>query len=128
MLPSPNVSTLHAMTPLQNCVRDAAQYWERRRLAYNGVLATIVLLALAWKWPYSKSWFGPPVSSTLVEAAIIANILYCAAYFAEVGIRFTPFVDRWHRWRSAAFIVGLLMASGLALMIVGVIAIGPMSN
>jgi hypothetical protein len=116
------------MTPLRTAARDALQYWERRRFIYNGVLAAIVLSAFALGWPHSKTWFGPPASSAFIEAAIVANILYCAAYFAEFTIQFTPLGANLSRCRKAVFIVGVLLASMLALTIVVIISFGPMSN
>jgi hypothetical protein len=92
------------------------------------VLAAIVLSALALQWPQSKTWFGSPASSTFIEAAIVANVLYCAAYVAEFAIQLSPLNASLPTCRKAVFIAGVLLASVLALMSVAVISIGPMSN
>ena len=108
--------------------QSAVCFWERGRLLYNAVLASIVLVGFVLAWPRSAEWFRPPALSTLVQSALLANLAYCAAYFVELLVHFSRYHDKWRRWRWVLFIAGVLFASGLAVVTVGVIWLGPMSN
>jgi len=114
--------------PQRAIIRETVQFWERRRLLYNAVLASIVLLGFALAWPRSAEWVHRNALPTFVESALLANLAYCAAYVVEWLFHFTRYRDTWKRWRTALFVVGVLLASGLAVIIVGIIWVGPMSN
>lgn len=107
---------------------DPVGFWERHRLIYNAVLAFIVLLGFALAWPRSAKWLHRPALPTFVEWALLANLAYCSAYLMELLFHFSSNRDRWQHWRKALFVAGVLLASGLAVICVGVIWIGPMSN
>lgn len=40
---------------VRDAVSEAIRYWEPRRLAYNAVLALVVLTYFAINWPYSQT-------------------------------------------------------------------------
>ena len=116
------------MVFLTPTTRDAIQYWERRRIAYNAVLACIVITGFVLAWPSSLSWFSRPALPALLQSAVAANILYCAAYVAEWLFQLSPYRDSWPRRRIVLFAAGVVFASFLAAAIVFVIALGPLDN
>ena len=90
---------------------DAVVFWETGRLAYNGLLADIVMAfaigADAWA-PISRQ-FG-----VIVIFGAVANVLYCAAYPVDLIAQATPARHAWRRWRWIAWALGALVAAFLA--------------
>jgi hypothetical protein len=75
-----------------------------------------VVVVLAWigiTWPalLETSILIIPWLFTL---AIIANVLYCAAYIADVPLQYSSFATLWRRWRWVLWAIGMLLASNLA--------------
>jgi hypothetical protein len=116
------------MPALRAITRETILFWEYRRVIYKAVLTSIVLIGFVFAWPRSAEWFHRPALPTFVESALLANLAYCAAYVVELMCYFTRYRDRWQRWRTALFVAGVLLASVLAIITVGVIWLGPMSN
>ncbi len=112
----------------RSCSREVIQYWERRRLIYNAVLALIVVAGFALAWPRSVSWFSAPALPALVQAAVLANAVYCAAYLVEWLFHLTRYRESWRRRRIILFVAGVGLAAFLAAAIVFVIALGPLDN
>src|SRR6266540_6973833 len=54
------------MFSLSPTARDAIQYWERRRIIYNAVLACIVVAGFVVAWPASLTWFSRPALPALL--------------------------------------------------------------
>ena len=108
--------------------REAVQYWERRRIIYNAVLACIVVAGFVLAWPTSVSWFGPPALPVFLQAAVLANVVYCVAYLVEWLFQLSPYRESWRRRRVVLFAAGVGLASFLAAAIVFVIALGPLDN
>ena len=73
---------------LQEIVRDALRYWERRRVFYNLVLAVVVLLWLVSTWPHFRGAFTLQSLCFLFVFAMLANVCYCAAYVADVPMQY----------------------------------------
>ena len=113
--------------PQRAITGETVHFWERRRLLYNAVLASIVLLGFLLAWPRSAE-FRRPALPAFVESALLANVAYCAAYVVELLFYFSRYRDSWQRWRTALFVAGVFLASALAVITVGVIWLGPMSN
>jgi hypothetical protein len=116
------------MARLTHKAREAILYWERRRIVYNAVLACIVAAGFALAWPTSLSWFSPPALPALIQAAILANVVYCAAYLAEWLFHLSPYGEAWRRRRIVLFAAGVGLASFLATAVVFVLALGPLDN
>ena len=116
------------MATLTATTREVIQYWERRRLIYNAVLSLIVVAGFALAWPRSLSWFSAPALPTLVQAAVLANVVYCAAYVVEWLLHLTPYREAWRRRRFLLFIAGVGLASFLTSAVVFVIVLGPLDN
>jgi hypothetical protein len=98
---------------LRDYATDAIRYWEPRRLAYNAVLAAIVLIYFRLGYPASKTALSLNTVSFLFLMAVLANVAYCAAYIVDIFAQATAFQEGWRRYRWILFTVGLLFAAVL---------------
>ena len=96
---------------LRDYVTEAIQFWERARLIYNFVLATIVIIYFAANYPSSKLALSIDFLLTLFALAIIANVAYCAAYLADIFVQASGFRELWRRYRWLLFIIGTCFAA-----------------
>lgn len=92
-------------------LRDAARYWEPRRLAYNIVLTFVALLWLLVTWPH----FRPVLHNahylgSLLVLALIANACYSAAYVVEFAGQSWSRQETWHAVRRILWLTGTLLA------------------
>lgn len=85
-------------------------YWERRRIIYNFLLMAVVLIWIVGTWPHFRSAFTWSSLGALLGLAALANLCYCAAYFADVPMQYSPFRALWRRWRWGLWVVGTLFA------------------
>lgn len=96
----------------RDAITDALGYWERRRPAYNLLLAAVVV-AVYWLAPTR----GAPRIDMLLQLfvlAVIANVLYCAAYVVDVAVQCSGFRAPWLRRRWLLFALGSVFAATLA--------------
>lgn len=70
---------------------DSLRYWERRRIAYNLILAAICVAWILLSWPHSRPRFTWPDFVALLILAMLANLCYCAAYLADIPCNFLLF-------------------------------------
>lgn len=89
---------------------DALEYWERRRIIYNLLLAAVVVTWIAATWPHFRPAFTWSSLLALIVLALIANLCYCAAYIADLPLQYSTFRAFWHRWRWSLFLLGTLFA------------------
>ena len=92
------------------------RFWERGRLIYNAAQLALTAIMVPIKWPESQWLFTADRLGGYLGAAIIANILYCAAYLVELMLQ-------WRALRPyAAWVrqVVLLLGTLLALILAGV--------
>lgn len=98
-------------------VVDSARYWERMRIAYNLVLATLSLVC-----------WGPEIFSgraidlisgvvVLLVFAVVANLCYCSAYPIDLLFQLTPARSYRKYCRWVLFTCGMLLASVSALWV-----------
>ena len=99
---------------LRSILTDAIRYWERGRIAYNLVLAGIVLGWFALTWPHFRPAFNLQLIGFLFVFALLANVCYCAAYIGDIPLQHSSFQRQWRRWRWGLWLVGTLFASLLA--------------
>jgi len=96
--------------PATSAPREAARFWERGRLVYNAILATVVLLWLVLTWPH----FRPALTLGSFEAfavlGLLANLCYSAAYLAEFFIQLPAPGPSRRRARIALLVLGILFA------------------
>jgi len=91
-------------------LRDAARFWEPRRLLYNLLLLTVVLLWVTNTWPHFRPAITLQSLGIMTMLALLANLCYCAAYLAEILIQNAPSSVAWNRQRWAVWVVGTLLA------------------
>jgi len=93
---------------------DAIRFWEPRRLAYNLVLTTVVVVWFATTWPHFR--VAITLSSLLLFSvlALLANACYCAAYFVDIPLQRSSLSLAWRRRRWGLWLVGTLFAVVLA--------------
>jgi hypothetical protein len=96
---------------IRESVTAAIRFWEPRRLIYNGVLASIVLIYFGLNYPASKAVVSIDSISILFLLAVFANIAYCAAYLVDIFVRSSSYLEQWRKYRWLVFVIGLLFAT-----------------
>ena len=114
---------MHAHTIL-DITTDALRYWERRRLIYNAVLATIVIGYFAAGLPRTAAAVTLDRLLGLFALAVLANVAYCAAYIPDVFAQLSSFGTQWRRYRPVLFVIG----SGLGAVIARAIVTGELAG
>jgi hypothetical protein len=89
---------------------DSARFWETRRIFYNLALAVVVLLWITLSWPHFRPAFTLISLLQLAVLALIANALYCAAYFIDLPMQLLAFSPSWKRRRWMLWLLGTLFA------------------
>jgi hypothetical protein len=92
---------------------DALRYWELRRVAYNALLALIVLAHFAASWPASRSSVALNGLLGLFLLAVLANVAYSVVYVVDVFIQLSGFRASRRRWRLILLVVGFAFAGVL---------------
>ena len=92
---------------------DAIRYWEPRRLIYNAVLAVVVIVNFCLQLPDSRKTLQPITFLVIFVFAMIANLVYCAAYIVDVFAQFSDFRDFWRRFRWVLLTVGIIFGGVL---------------
>jgi hypothetical protein len=77
---SPHPTPPSSTTPLAACFRQAARFWEPRRLLYNLVLTLVVAAWILVSWPHFRPAMTLGSLLLLAVLAALANLCYCAAY------------------------------------------------
>jgi len=103
---------------LAELAADAVRYWELRRLFYNMVLATVVLIHLVSAWPGSMPLLTRDRVLVTFMLAVAANILYCAAYPVDLFVQFAGLRATWSRLRWILWTVGTVFAATITHFIV----------
>src|SRR5262245_7453606 len=93
---------------------DAIRYWEPRRLLFNAALALVVAWRFAAAWPASKQVLHAEPLLALFILAVIANVLYCAAYVPDLALQASSFRATWRRARWVLLLLGTAFAAALA--------------
>lgn len=92
---------------------NAIRYWEPRRVAYNLLLAAIVIIHFVKELPFSKTVVGVNSILLLFLLAVLANVAYCAAYIPDVFAQMSGLRESWLRHRWIVLVVGLAFAGVL---------------
>ena len=85
---------------------DALGYWEPRRIAYNAVLALVVMVYFVINWPHSGRAVSLEGILWVFILAVLANVCYCAAYLGDLFVQVSGFRAAWQKWRWVLFLVG----------------------
>lgn len=96
--------------PWRFTLADSARFWEPLRLAYNLVLAAVVIAWIAFTWPHFRVAFTFPSLFRLAVLALLANALYSAAYFVDVPMQRSPLAAVWRHRRRMLWFAGTLLA------------------
>jgi hypothetical protein len=91
-------------------LRNAARFWEPRRIWYNGVLFLIVALWVALTWPHFRPAMNWVALGKMMVLALLANLCYCAGYVAEGFIQPLLPPGFWRRARWVVWVAGVLFA------------------
>ena len=91
-------------------MREAVQFWERRRIWYNAILIAIVALWVVLTWPHFRPAMNLSALGKMCVLAVLANLCYCAAYVAELFMQTAIPHSSWHRVRIGLFVAGMLIA------------------
>ena len=94
----------------QEGISNALGYWEPRRLIYNAVLAAVTIFWFAWTWPHFRPAVNLGDLLRLMGLALIANVLYCAAYLVDIPLQLSEFSASWNRHRWGLFVMGTAFA------------------
>jgi hypothetical protein len=100
-------------TQFRGILDDAIRYWERRRLAYNLVLALVVIAWVASTRPHFRGALTLESLLALVILATLANVCYCAAYLVDIPMHYSSFCVVWRRRRWGLWLTGMLFAVAL---------------
>ena len=92
---------------------DSIRFWEPLRLAYNGVLAAIVLIYYWIGYPASRASISLNLVLLIFLLAVLANVAYCAVYVVDLFAQMSGFRETWRKLRWALFLIGLLFAGVL---------------
>ena len=92
-------------------VTDAVRFWEPLRFLYNLLLAAVVLLHFAVRWPGSRQLIDFNGVLGLFVLAVLANVAYCAAYPADLFLQFSSYREQRRVWRTIIAAVGFTFAA-----------------
>jgi hypothetical protein len=96
---------------LSGFAASGLRYWEPRRLIFNGVLALVVLGHFWFAWPDSKARLSLDLALGIFILAVLANIAFCAAYFADLFVQFAGLHAAWRWGRVVLLTVGTLFGA-----------------
>jgi len=92
----------------------AARFWEPLRIAYNLVLVGVVVAWVIATWPHFQPALKLSSLLPMGGLALIANVLYCAAYLVDVPLQHAErkFLGRgrWVLW-TAGMLFAIVLSS-----------------
>ena len=97
----------------REALTDAIRFWEPLRLAYNGVLAAIVVIYFWIGYPASRADLTVNSILLIFLLAVLANVAYCAAYVVDIFAQMSGFRETWRKRRWIVFTIGVLFAGVL---------------
>jgi hypothetical protein len=98
-------------------VANALRYWEPRRIAYNLVLGSVVVVHMLLASPaLDKLSFDSALGMFIL--AVLANVAYCAVYVVDLFVQFSGLDKPWRRGRLVVLIVGTAFAATITHFIV----------
>jgi len=109
----PNAERPPLLMRLRDVVTEALRFWEPLRIVYNAVLAIIVIGYFIAAWPASAQALTLNGALILFILAVLANVLYCAAYLGDVFVQLSGFRATWLRVRWGLFLVGTAFAAAI---------------
>ena len=101
---------------MKEIITDSLRYWEPRRILFNALLAVVVVGSFLGHHAPSISRLAWQSMLGLLLAAILANVLYCAAYIADLFLQLSEYRPVWRRYRWVLLLLGTAFAAGLYLL------------
>jgi preprotein translocase subunit SecF len=97
---------------MKEIINESLRYWESRRVAFTAALALVVVASF---YIHGSSVAGLTWQSVagLLLAAVIANVLYCTAYVADIFVQLSEYQQMWKRHRRALLVTGTALAAAL---------------
>ncbi len=96
---------------VREAVSEALGYWEPQRIAYNAVLAVIVVAYFVINLPHSRSAVSFNGVLVAFVLAVLANICYCTAYLGDVFVQVSGYRESWLKWRWVLLVTGIVFAA-----------------
>lgn len=90
--------------------RDAAQWWEPRRVLYSIVLAAVFVGLTARTWPRLQPELNSSAILPLIVLAILANLCYSAAYVVDLSVFSSSAPPNRNGWRWVLWSAGTFFA------------------
>ena len=100
---------------MKDIINNSLRYWEPRRVAFNAALALVVAGSFFQHQSSLATLTWHPVIGLLL-AALLANVLYCAAYAADLLVQLSDYQAAWRRHRGLLWVVGTAFAAGIFLL------------
>ena len=94
----------------QSALRDAARWWEPRRILYNIILAAVFIALTARTWPRLRPELTSAAVLPLIVLALLANVCYCVGYLADAPVQLVRDTRARNWWRWALWFAGTLFA------------------
>lgn len=98
-------------------IRNAIRFWEPLRALYNAALIGMVVAQFVVQLPQSRQSIGGGLFVQLFVMAVVANVLYCAAYAIDIPLQHAGFGQDARRWRWPVFVIGTMFALALAYLV-----------
>jgi hypothetical protein len=105
-------------TETKEILTDAVRYWEVRRIAYNSFLMLVSVAAHFSLHENHRQKLTIGSLAGLLVLAVIANLLYSAAYIPDIMAQFTAYRQTWKHFRIGLFVFGTLFAGILTFLCV----------
>jgi hypothetical protein len=97
-------------TTWRDSFSQAWRYWEPRRILYNAVLVAVSIFWFGLAWKHFRPALNPGNIFRLLGLALIANVLYCAAYIVDIPLQLSNLSTFWTRHRWALWMIATVFA------------------
>jgi len=97
-------------TPFRGFLVNTIRFWEPRRLIYNLILAVVTVVWIIATWPHFRPVMTLHSLLLLAILALIANVLYSAAYFVDLPLQSSSPDAEWKRVRWGLWLLGTVFA------------------
>jgi hypothetical protein len=95
---------------MDEILHDAVRYWERRRIIYNGILASVFFGWVVLTWPHFREASIIQALLFLIVFGVAANLCYSAVYLVDIPFQGSSLRAQWQRWRFGLWLVGTSVA------------------
>ena len=100
---------------MKDIINESIRYWEPRRIAYNVILALVVVASTFYHHQFFAVLDWQPLVGLLL-CAVVANVLYCSAYAADLLLQMSDYQSLWRRCRWLIWVLGTAFAIGVFLL------------